>query len=100
MILTITQEEHKQFDKDEQLIINGEEFNYITEEDSETDDDDGRIIYYIFQRPSDKKFFRVSLYLCRYGYEDYGYESSCQDLHAYEVEEKEIVKTYWVRVDT
>jgi len=97
MILTVTREERKQFDDDETLIINKEKFDYVcvTEEISE----DGKYFNYIYQRPSDKKFFRVSLYLCRYGYKDYGYEYSLQDLEAYEVEEREIVKRYWVEVD-
>ncbi len=64
MKIQITEAEHKFFDDNEELIINGEEFNFIAEEDSEMNDN-GKTSYYIYQQPSTNKFFRVSVKLMR-----------------------------------
>lgn len=80
------------------LIINNEKWRFIDEIVESDMDDHGKYNEYIYQRPSDNKYFRITIFLCRYGYEDYGFEFDSQDNHAYEVEKREVVKYEWVYV--
>ena len=80
--------------KENDLIVDGEVWEYI-EQDGEEEDEHGRYESHVFKRPSDNKYFYVTVAYCRYGYKDYGYEDYMQDLTAYEVEKKEIVKVEW-----
>lgn len=73
MQIKLTDEQMKAVTYKEDFIVNGEMWRYI-EQDGSTEDEGGRYKYYIYQRPSDSKYFKIMIALCRYGYEDYGYE--------------------------
>lgn len=96
MIIKLTKEQHQMIDDCESLELNGEEFEYMEEHEDMNENGVNKIM--IWKRPSDNKFFQSLVYYCRYGYEDYGYESSCQDLNLYEVEKKEIITYKWVNI--
>jgi hypothetical protein len=96
MIIKLTPEQHHKL-RGEYLEIDGEEFEYV---DENVDiDDSGKTKMIVWKRPSDNKYFITYVYYCRYGYEDYGYEKSYQDLNLYEVEKKEIISYKWIMVD-
>lgn len=80
------------------LIIDNEEWEYIEQERKREEDEYGKYYSYIYKRPSDKKYFRINIFYCRYGYKDYGYESDMQDNYAYEVKQKEITTVIWANV--
>lgn len=91
--------------KEQMMSVKNEDFPNVDGEewefeciDGEEEDEQGKYYYCIYKRPSDNKYFRVSIFYCRYGYKDYGYESDRQDNIAYEVEKKEIIRTEWLRV--
>lgn len=85
--------------KDESdLVVNGEIWEYVCQDGEREEDENGRYYTHIFKRPSDGKFFRITIFYCRYSYKDYGYENYLQDMTAYEVEKKEITMTQWVDV--
>lgn len=98
MQIKLTNEQMIAIDNEEDLIVGGEEWEYVCELDTE-EDERGRYLTYIFKRPSDNKCFRITVAYARYAYEDYGYEEFMQDFTAYEVERKEIKKIEWVYVD-
>ena len=80
---------------EEDLIIEGEIWECIEQDGDAEEDEDARYETFIYQRPSDKKYFRIAIAYARYGYKDYGYEDFLQDYFAYEVEKKEIKKVVW-----
>jgi hypothetical protein len=98
MKIKLTNEQMRAINDGENLMVNGEEWEYIDELDIE-EDEQGRYFTYIFKRPSDDKHFMITLAQARYGYEDYGYESFMQDFTAYEVKQKEVKKIEWVYVN-
>ena len=93
-------------DEDE-LIVDGETWSYIEQEEVMemesngliNDGEDEKYETFIYQRPSDNKYFRITVGYARYGYRDYGYEEYLQDYTAYEVEKKEIIRTLWCNVN-
>lgn len=95
MIIELTKEQHRML-RDDYLEINGEELECV--ESSEDMDDNGRTKTIIWKRASDNKFFAVDVFYCRYGYEDYGYESDMQDFDLYEVKKEEVITYKWVYV--
>lgn len=79
------------------LVVDNDVWEFVNE--SETDiDDNGKYNDIIYKQPSTGKFFRITLFYCRYGYEDYGYESYMQCNKAIEVEKKEVVHVEWCTV--
>lgn len=82
MKIKLTNEQMMAIDNEEDLIVDGEKWEYVDELDTE-EDEQGRYLTYIFKRPSDNKNFMITLAQARYGYEDYGYESFMQDLTAH-----------------
>lgn len=98
MRIKLTDEHIKAIYRGEDLIIDGEKWEYVDELEVE-EDEDARYFSYVLKRPSDGKTFMINLAQARYGYKDYGYEDWMQDFTAYEVEQKEIKKVEWVYVD-
>lgn len=98
MKVKLTDEQMQAIDNESALIVDGEEWEYIEQDGESEEDEHGRYYYHIFKRPSDGKYFRITINYCRYGYKDYGYEDYMQDKTAYEVERKEIKTIEWVQV--
>lgn len=93
MIIGLTTEQMKNIDVNETLIIDGEKLEKV---DKETEmDDNGKTELFFFHRKRDNKTFMVTLFYCRYGYEDYGYESSMQNNRAVEVVKVPVTKYEW-----
>ena len=97
MKIKLTNEQMRDISRENDLVVDGEIWKYI-EKESEEEDEHGGYKTHVFQRPSDSKYFMITVSYCRYGHKDYGYEEYMQNLTAYEVEKKEIVKTEWQSV--
>jgi len=89
----LTKEEHRDAYHNEEVTLNGVTFQMVDE--SEDMDDKFKILTYIMGNDKGEHIM-ININLIRYGHEDYGYESSCQELEVYEVEKKEIVTVKWV----
>ncbi|MDA1658847.1 hypothetical protein PDK35_02505 [Bacillus cereus group sp. TH153LC] len=89
----LTKEEHEYLSDNDQVEIDGVLFT-IVETEEEMDDNFKNLTHYL----ADDKGNHIMIFetLIRYGYEDYGYESSYQELEVFEVEKKEVVVTRWV----
>jgi len=98
MIIELTSQHMEDIDSGKKLIVDNEEWQYVCQDGETEIDENGKSYRFIYRRLSDDKLFRVTNYLCRYGYEDYGFEVEYQDCNAYEVERKEIVRYEWVHV--
>jgi hypothetical protein len=102
MKLKLTEVNYNQIENEEDLIIDGDTFEY--EDESDTDESDteenehGRYKTLIYRRLKDDKYFRINVFYCRYGYKDYGFEFYMQSKEAIEVEKKEIVRYEWITV--
>jgi hypothetical protein len=97
--IKLTKEQMEAFsDKLKAVNVDGGEWLYISKDGEPEEDENGKYNYYIYQRQSDSKYFRITVFLCRYRHKDYGYEDYMQDKTAYEVEKKEITITQWVSV--
>ena len=84
----------KDVKNESKLVVDDELWEYV--EETETDEDEqGRYKDVIYKQPSTGKYFMVTLFYCRYGYKDYGYDSDMQCDEAVEVERKEIVTVEW-----
>jgi hypothetical protein len=93
IILTPEQQKNAVLDKD--LVIEGIEYKFI-EKQKEMDENG---IYYdvYFQKPGTEEFYRVSGFVCKYGYEDYDWEDSSNTLYLFaeEVVRKDVIITQW-----
>jgi hypothetical protein len=98
MKLELTKEQMRDIHEENELIVDGEEWEYVCQDGESEEDEHGRYYSHIYKRPSDNKYFCINIFYCRYGYKDYGYESDMQDNFAYEVEKKEITRYEWVGV--
>jgi len=98
MIIELTSQHMQDIDSGRKLIIDNEEWQYVCQDGETKIDENGKSYRFIYRRLSDDKLFRITNYLCRFGYEDYGFEDGSQDCNAYEVERKEVVKYEWVYV--
>lgn len=79
------------------LVVDGEEWLFIDELD-EYICEDGKYIDYIFRQNSTEKYFKITLFYSRYGYDDYNYEPSMQTNEAVEVERKPVTIINWLPV--
>lgn len=95
MKIELTSQHMQDIDNGKKLIIDNEEWQYVCQDGETEMDDNGKSYRFIYRRLSDGKLFRITNYLCRYGYEDYGFEDSLQDCMAYEVEKTEVIKYEW-----
>ena len=94
MKIKFTESQMNDVESENKLVVDGELWEYI--EETETDEDEqGRYKDVIYKQPSTEKYFRITLFYCRYGYKDYGYESYMQCNEAIEVERKEITTVEW-----
>ena len=84
-------------DSGKKLIIDNEEWQYVCQDGETEIDENGKSYRFIYRRLSDDKLFRITNYLCRYGYEDYGFEDGSQDCNAYEVEKKLLSMSGYMR---
>lgn len=75
----------------------GEQYEYV-EEIERSMDDNGRDFTYLYKRKSDGKYFMITVYQVRYGYEDYSYDSDFNECDLIEVEKREVTVTTWVAV--
>ena len=98
MNINLTNEQMRAIHKEDKLIVDGEEWEYVEQDGDREEDENGAYHYYIYKRPSDGKCFRITIFYCRYGYEDYGFEDDMQDNTAYEVERKEVTTIQWCYV--
>ena len=98
MKIKLTREQMKAISDENDLIVDGETWEYECQNGEREEDEHGRYYYHIYKRPSDGKYFTITISYCRYGYKDYGYEDYMQDNTAYEVEKKEVTTTQWVCV--
>lgn len=94
MKIKLTESQMSDINKETDLIVNGETWEFI-EETEDDEDEKGSYKDVIYKQPSTGKFFRVTLFYCRYGYKDYGYESYMQCNEAVEVEKKKITHVEW-----
>lgn len=97
MKVDLTESQISDVANENKLVVNGELWEFINEQESEMDDN-GKYNDIIYKQPSTGKFFRITLFYCRYGYEDYGFESYMQCNKAIEVEKKEVVHVEWCTV--
>jgi hypothetical protein len=75
--------------------LEGEKYIHESELPSEMDDH-GIAETHIYKRESDGKYFRIDLYLVRYGHEWYEFESDYNDGELTEVEKREVSVVKWV----
>lgn len=98
MKIKLTPKQQKDAVYEEHLEIDGIKYKYI---EKITEMDENGIFYdCYFQHPETEKCFKVIGYLCRYGYEDYGWEDSCNDgyLEAIEVKKEKVTIEKWIEV--
>lgn len=93
MIIKLTEKQMSALTDEEDLIVDGETFEYV--DGNEREDEHGRYKNLIYKQPSTSKYFKVKLFYCRYGYKDYSYESYMQVNEAVEVERIETVNIMW-----
>lgn len=99
MQIRLTDEQMRQADYEGELVVDGEAWVYVEQDGDAEEDERGRYITHIYQRPSDGKYFEINVAFARYGYKDYVYEDYMQDCTAYEVERKEFTTTIWSHVN-
>jgi len=97
MKIKLTESQMSDVDSENKLVVEGELWEFVNEHESEMDDN-GKYKDVIYKQPSTGKFFRITLFYCRYGYEDYGFENYMQCNEAIEVEKKEVVHVEWCAV--
>lgn len=97
MKIDLTENQILDVAKGNKLVVDGELWEFISEEESDMDDN-GKYSDIIYRQPSTGKFFEITLFYLRYGYEDYGFESYMQCNKAIEVEKKEVIHVEWCTV--
>lgn len=99
MIVELTNEQMRAVAYKEDLIVDGETWQYAaSEDDGYTEDEYGRYYSPIFYRSSDGKYFRITVFYTRCGYKNYEYDEFVQGKTAHEVIPKKISTMVWVEV--
>ena len=97
MKIKLTESQMSDIEKENELVVDDEVWEFV-DETNEDEDEQGRYKDVIYKQISTNKHFRVSLFYCRYGYKDYGYEGSMQCNEAIEVKQKTATTISWVSV--
>lgn len=97
MQINLTDENMKQFHKSEDLVVDGEVWEFV-EEGTDIFTESGMYQSLYYKQPSTDKVFIIVLFLHREMYEDYGFDEYMQDKIAIEVVQEEVCKMEWVEV--
>ncbi|PHB23078.1 hypothetical protein COE80_19390 [Bacillus pseudomycoides] len=98
MKLKLKDEHFKQFQEEEQFILDGDTYT-IHSEKGETEHTHGITRSYVMERTQDVRKFWLNVEYVRYGHKDYGFEMYAQDHDLQEVKLEAVTKYVWRNVN-